>query len=62
VCKTHDSMDTVAELTGYDRGYRFNPHLNHITKTNDLSCIQCHQAHKADTIVCLDCHRAMRFR
>ena len=62
VCKTHDSINTVAERTSYDKGYRFNPHRNHILETNNLSCIQCHQAHRADTIVCLDCHTAMKFK
>ena len=61
-CKNHDSFKTVAARTGSDKGYKFNPHHNHILETNDLECGQCHQSHKADTVVCYNCHQAMKFK
>ena len=62
VCKGHDSWNTVAERTSAAREYKFNPHRNHITETNDLECIQCHQAHRSDTVACYDCHTGMKFK
>ena len=61
-CKNHDSIKTVAERTSAGNAYMFNPHRNHILETNDLECTQCHQAHKADTIVCHRCHQGMKFK
>ena len=61
-CKNHDSFNTVSERTRDAKGYKFNPHQNHITETNDLECTTCHQAHKADSIICLTCHIGMEFK
>ena len=61
-CKTHESLDAVAERTDYGKGYSFNPHRNHLLERNKLACAQCHQAHKADTVVCYDCHNTMKFK
>ncbi|MDR0311022.1 MAG: cytochrome c3 family protein [Acidobacteriota bacterium] len=61
-CKNHDSWNAVAKLTNNDKGFKFNPHHNHITESNDLDCTQCHQAHKADTIICYNCHQGMKFK
>ena len=62
LCKNHESLNVVADRTSDKNGYIFNPHHNHITETNSLECIQCHQAHKNDTFVCLDCHTTMKFK
>ena len=61
-CKNHGSLNVVAERTNMDKGYKFNPHNNHILESNDLECTQCHQAHKDETIVCYNCHQAMKFK
>ena len=61
-CKNHGSWDVVAERTVKDKDYRFNPHRNHITETNDIECTQCHQAHRNDTVACYDCHTGMKFK
>ena len=61
-CKNHDSLKTVAERTNSNKGFKFNPHHNHILETNDLECTQCHQAHKADNVVCYNCHQGMKFK
>jgi len=61
-CKNHGSWNTISERTKDAKGYKFNPHHNHITETNDLECTMCHQAHKADTVICLNCHQAMKFK
>ena len=55
----HESLNAVAEKT---REYKFNPHRNHITESNDLECTQCHQGHKDDTTVCFNCHQGMKFK
>jgi len=62
MCKNHDSWHTVTERTNADKGFKFNPHHNHILEMNDLECTQCHQAHKSDTVVCYNCHQAMKFK
>jgi maltose-binding protein MalE len=61
-CKNHDSLQTAAERTNAAKGFKFNPHHNHILETNKLECTQCHQSHKADTVVCYDCHQLMKFK
>lgn len=61
-CKNHDSLSTIAVRTNNDKGYKFNPHRNHITETNDLECTMCHQAHKEDTVICYTCHQGMKFK
>ena len=61
-CKNHGSWNTVSERTKDSNGYKFNPHHNHITETNDLECTMCHQAHAADTVLCYKCHTAMKFK
>jgi len=54
----HKSLDAVAKRTeNYDK----NPHDNHITQSSDVECTQCHQGHKADTILCHTCHAGMGF-
>ena len=58
----HNSLDSVAGRTNADKGYKFNPHRNHITETNVIECTQCHQAHKADTVVCYNCHQGMKLK
>ena len=61
-CKNHGSWNMVADRTNADKGFKFNPHHNHILETNDLECTQCHQAHKDDTVVCYRCHSGMKFK
>ena len=61
-CKNHDSWKTVTERTNSDKGYKFNPHHNHITEANEVECTHCHQEHKADTVFCYNCHTAMKFK
>jgi len=61
-CKNHDSWNTISERINNDKEYKFNPHHNHITETNDLECTMCHQAHKEDTIICHKCHQGMKFK
>ena len=54
----HKSLEAVAgRMKDYDR----NPHENHITNASDVECTQCHQGHKADTILCHRCHSGMKF-
>jgi hypothetical protein len=59
ICLTcHKSLEAVAKRTeDYDK----NPHSNHITGSSDVECTQCHQGHKADTILCHRCHSGMKF-
>jgi hypothetical protein len=54
----HKSLDAVAERT---KDYERNPHHNHITESSDVECTQCHQGHKADKILCHNCHSGMQF-
>jgi hypothetical protein len=54
----HKSLDAVAERT---KDYSPDPHSNHITQSSDIECTQCHQGHKADTILCHRCHSGMKF-
>ena len=61
-CKNHDSWNSVSERTRETKGYKFNPHHNHITETNDLECTTCHRSHNEDTVVCYECHTAMKFK
>ena len=55
----HGSLSAVAERT---KGYIANPHKNHITESNDITCTQCHQGTKEDTVICLRCHTGMKFK
>ena len=61
-CKNHDSLNTISERTRDVKGYKFNPHQNHITETNELECSTCHQSHKEDTVICYNCHTGMKFK
>jgi hypothetical protein len=56
--KCHKSMEAVAEKT---KDFTPNPHKNHVTDSQDMECTQCHQGHKANTVVCNDCHGGMKF-
>jgi len=58
----HQSLNAVSERTNGDKGYKFNPHRNHITETNSLECTMCHQGHKADANICHNCHQGMKFK
>jgi len=61
-CKNHGSWDTVDARIKENKEYKFNPHRNHITESNKLDCTMCHKAHTTDTIICLNCHTAMKFK
>jgi hypothetical protein len=52
----HKSLAAVAVRT---KDYNHNPHDNHITSSSDVQCTQCHQGHKADTLLCNKCHSGM---
>lgn len=54
----HKSMEAVAERT---KDYQKNPHQNHLTDGSDVACTLCHHGHKADAVVCNDCHSGMTF-
>jgi hypothetical protein len=54
----HKSLEAVA---GRTKDFLPNPHENHITQSSDIECTQCHQGHKADTILCHRCHSGMKF-
>ncbi len=54
----HKSLEAVAERT---KDFEKNPHQNHITDSSDVECTQCHQGHKADVVLCLQCHAEMVF-
>jgi hypothetical protein len=54
----HKSLQAVAERT---KDFTPNPHENHIISSSDVECTQCHQGHKADTIMCHSCHAGMEF-
>ena len=54
----HKSLEAVAErMTDYER----NPHQNHITDSSEVTCTDCHHGHKADTVICVQCHTGMVF-
>jgi fumarate reductase flavoprotein subunit len=58
-CMTcHKSLEAVAERT---KDYDKNPHKNHLTESMEVSCVQCHNGHKADEPACLRCHSGMTF-
>ena len=54
----HKSLEAVADRTN-DR--ERNPHNNHLTQSSDVECTDCHHGHKADTILCHQCHTGMTF-
>jgi len=56
--KCHKSLESVAERT---KSLKPNPHKNHLTEAQDVECGQCHAAHKADTLICSQCHGEMTF-
>ena len=55
----HQSLEAVAEKT---KDYMYNPHKNHLTRSSDVECTQCHHGHKADTPACFQCHDGMKFK
>jgi hypothetical protein len=56
--KCHQSLDGVAERT---KNLKPNPHKNHLTEGSDVECTQCHLGHKADTLICNQCHGEITF-
>jgi hypothetical protein len=52
----HKSLEAVA---GRTKDYNVNPHQNHITESSDVVCTQCHQGHKADVLLCHNCHQGI---
>lgn len=54
----HQSMEKVAERT---KDFEKNPHRNHLVESSEVACTQCHQGHKADVVICENCHSGMRF-
>ncbi len=54
----HKSLEAVAEKT---KDFEKNPHDNHLTQNTDIECTQCHQGHKADVVLCNQCHSGMVF-
>ena len=54
----HKSLEAVAERT---KDFEKNPHKNHLTDGSDIECTQCHQSHKADVVICTQCHSGMVF-
>jgi len=61
-CKNHGSWDIVAERASLDKGYKVNPHRNHISEAYDLECTLCHRPHEADAIACHSCHQGLEFK
>jgi hypothetical protein len=54
----HKSLEAISERT---KDYDKNPHENHLTGSMNVSCVQCHNGHKADEPVCGRCHSGMKF-
>ncbi|HSW39979.1 MAG TPA: cytochrome c3 family protein [Acidobacteriota bacterium] len=55
----HESLGAVAAGA---TDFFPDPHKNHITKKNEVTCLQCHQGHKADVSLCHQCHEGILFR
>jgi fumarate reductase flavoprotein subunit len=56
--KCHTSYKEVATTT---TAYTPNPHDNHYVNSTEPDCTECHQGHKAQRTVCVDCHADMQF-
>ena len=52
----HKSLEAVAERT---QNRKPNPHKNHLTEGSDVECTQCHLGHKADVLLCHQCHAGL---
>jgi hypothetical protein len=54
----HESLDAVAAKAA---DFFPDPHSNHIMGTAKVTCLQCHQGHKADVSMCHQCHQGLLF-
>jgi fumarate reductase flavoprotein subunit len=54
----HKSLEGVA---GRTENRQPNPHKNHLTESSDIECMHCHRGHKADALICHQCHTGLEF-
>ncbi|MDR3763064.1 MAG: cytochrome c3 family protein [Acidobacteriota bacterium] len=54
--KCHESMKAVAKRTA---DMDPNPHDNHMS--DQASCLDCHHGHRANEVMCSQCHQDKKF-